>query len=90
MSRPALFRRATALLALSLCSTLALAAYPDRPIKLVVPFPAAGSTDLVARAVAAELGIVLGQTVIVDNKAGAGSLIGSEFVANAPPDGSPS
>lgn len=65
----------------------ALASYPDRPIKLVVPFPAAGSTDLVARALSAELGATLGQQIVVENRAGAGSLIGSETVAKAAPDG---
>jgi tripartite-type tricarboxylate transporter receptor subunit TctC len=87
MTPPAIFRRGATALALALGSALALAAYPDQPIKLIVPFPAAGSTDLVARAVAADLGAALGQTVVVENKAGAGSLIGSEFVARAPADG---
>ncbi len=91
MKLPVIFRRSAAALALGLCSCLctnwALAAYPDQPIKLIVPFPAAGSTDLVARAVAAEMSTLLGQTIIVDNRAGAGSLIGSELVAKAPADG---
>jgi tripartite-type tricarboxylate transporter receptor subunit TctC len=81
------FARGALALAATLCSTLALAAFPDQPIRLVVPFPAAGSTDLVARAVAVDLSAALGQNVIVENKAGAGSLIGSEFVAKAPADG---
>ena len=74
-------------LSLGLIATSALAAFPDRPLKLVVPFPAGGSTDLVAREVALELGNALGQPIVVENKAGAGSLIGSEFVAKASPDG---
>ena len=82
-----IFRRSAAALALGLCSNWALAAYPDQPIKLIVPFPAAGSTDLVARAVAAEMSTILGQNVIVDNRAGAGSLIGSELVAKGSADG---
>ena len=80
-------RRGAIALTIGLCFNAALAAYPDRPIKLIVPFPAAGSTDLVARSVAADLGAALGQQIVVENKAGAGSLIGSEFVAKADPDG---
>jgi tripartite-type tricarboxylate transporter receptor subunit TctC len=80
-------KQALTAIALALASTFALAAYPEQPIKLIVPFPAGGSTDLVARAISNELGKELGTTVVVDNKAGAGSLIGSEFVAAAKPDG---
>ena len=87
MKFPAFFHRTSVALALGLASSFALAAYPDQPVKLIVPFPAAGSTDLVARAVAAEMSTVLGQNIVVDNKAGAGSLIGSELVSKAQPDG---
>jgi tripartite-type tricarboxylate transporter receptor subunit TctC len=87
MNRFRTFRRSAVALAATACSTFALAAFPDQPIRLIVPFPAAGSTDLVARAVAIDLSAALGQNVIVENKAGAGSLIGSEFVAKAPADG---
>jgi len=78
--------RGLAALALGALSAWSFA-YPNQPIKLVVPFPAGGSTDLVARALAPELGAALGQNIVVDNRAGAGSLIGSELVAKAPPDG---
>jgi tripartite-type tricarboxylate transporter receptor subunit TctC len=61
--------------------------WPNRPIRMVVPFPAAGTTDIVARAVAAEIGKSLGQQVIVDNRPGAGGNIGSDLVAKAAPDG---
>ena len=81
-------RRTLALLGFSLWTLIAQAAdYPSQPIKVIVPFPAGGSTDLVTRALAVELAVVLKQTVVVDNKAGAGSLLGSEFVAKAPADG---
>lgn len=61
--------------------------YPTRPLRLVVPFPAAGGSDIVGRAVAQKLGEVLGQTVVVENKAGAGGNLGAEAVARAPADG---
>lgn len=62
-------------------------AYPTQPIKLIVPFPPGGPTDALARRLAQSLSEPLGQTVIVENKSGAGGNIGSEFVANAKPDG---
>lgn len=63
------------------------ARYPNRPITLVVPFPPGGSVDGAGRAIAEKLSKVLGQSVIVENKAGAGGSIGSTFVARAAPDG---
>ena len=62
-------------------------AYPTRPITLVVPFPAGSGTDAVARIVATELATVLGQAVIVENKAGGNATIGAQQVARAAPDG---
>lgn len=62
-------------------------AYPTQPIKLIVPFPPGGPTDALARRLAQSLTEPLGQTVIVENRSGAGGNIGSEFVAYAKPDG---
>ncbi|AMO21723.1 tripartite tricarboxylate transporter substrate binding protein [Ramlibacter solisilvae] len=66
---------------------LAQTAYPARPIRLVVPFPAGGATDIFARAVSQKLGEKLGGSVVVDNKPGAGGTIGSDIAAKAPADG---
>ncbi|WP_354004996.1 tripartite tricarboxylate transporter substrate binding protein [Ramlibacter albus] len=63
------------------------AAWPDKPIKLVVPYSAGGAADALARAVATELGLRLKQQVIIDNKPGAGGTIGAQSVATAPADG---
>ena len=62
-------------------------AYPSQPIRLIVSFAAGGPTDIFARVVASKLEKELGQPIIVENKPGGGSNIGSEFVAKAKPDG---
>jgi len=61
--------------------------WPARPVRWVVPFPPGGTTDVVTRLIATEMSRSLGQSVIVENKPGAGTVIGVDFVAKAPPDG---
>lgn len=61
--------------------------YPSKPIKLVIPFPPAGATDVIGRALGQKLSESLGQAVVIENRPGAGSTIGADQVANAPADG---
>ena len=77
------------LLALAALAAPAAAAddYPSRAIRLIIPFPPGGSNDVVGRIVANQLGQKLGQTVFVDNRAGAGGIVGSDLAAKATPDG---
>lgn len=65
----------------------AVTSYPDRPVRVVVPYPAGGNTDIIAREVAKRMSTKLGQNFIIDNKPGANSIIGTEAVAKAAPDG---
>ena len=75
-----------ALLALSLSAAFAQG-YPNKPIRLIVPFAPGGFTDVVARILGQKLTVAMGQPFIIENKAGAGSTIGTDFVAKAAPDG---
>src|SRR5580704_3655675 len=83
--------RRTLILALGVAPTLlpraAFAAYPDHPIRMIVPFAAGGNADIVARVVGERMAAALEQPVVIDNRAGAGGSIGAEAVARAEPDG---
>lgn len=75
-------------LALTACtSAMATDAYPSRPLTMVIPFPPGGAADVLGRVIAQKLGDTLGKPVVIDNRAGAGTIIGASFVAKAPPDG---
>jgi tripartite-type tricarboxylate transporter receptor subunit TctC len=80
-------RRILALATLCACATAFAAEYPDHPIRLVVPFPAGGGADALARTIMPRVGEILGQPIVIDNRPGAGGNIGSELVARSPADG---
>jgi len=75
--------------AVLLAMTVAASAedYPNKPVRLIIPFPPGGSNDVVGRMFATQLSEKLGKQVVVDNRGGAGGVIGTEVAANAPPDG---
>lgn len=87
MNVPLLKSLQSLLLACSLLSVSAYAAYPDKPIRLVVPWAPGGSTDAVARAIAQHMSETMGQSVVVDNRAGGSGRIGTEAAARSAPDG---
>ena len=91
MHRMQAFKTAIFVAAISLCGLFSIASatevFPIRPIKFVVPYAAGGATDTTARLISKELTALLGQPVIVENKAGAGGNIGTDYVAKSAPDG---
>jgi len=89
MLKPSFMRALAAIALLCACAPFAVHAqsYPAKPIRIVVPFPAGGSFDVAARLLAARMQPALGQNVIVENRPGGGTVIGTEYVARQPADG---
>lgn len=87
MMRRVLIVASALLLVLASAGLHAQSGWPTKPVRIVVPFPAGGTTDIVARMLAADLQKAWGQSVVIENRAGAGGNIGSEAVAKSPPDG---
>ena len=85
--RAAILRAAAFFASTALAAGAALAQFPDKPIRLVVPFAPGGGTDLIARTLGLGMSQALGQPVVIDNKPGAGTLIGTDIVAKSPADG---
>ena len=88
MTSPLQFARRLAIASVLAASLTAQAqTWPERPVRMIVPFPAGGATDLIARVIAQKVSGDIGQQIIVDNKAGAGGTIGTGEAAKGPPDG---
>jgi tripartite-type tricarboxylate transporter receptor subunit TctC len=81
------FRMFVAGLVLFGSAAAAAQGYPAKPVRIIVPFPAGGGTDLMARTIAEKIGAALGQQFLVDNRSGAGGMPGSDPVAKSAPDG---
>ena len=73
--------------AFALCGPAAAQVWPDRPIRLIVPFPPGGGTDVISRQLAERVGANTRWTIVIENRAGAGGTLGLDAVAKAPPDG---
>src|SRR5512139_4214832 len=87
-----MLNRTVASLTTALCLVLAAGSaqpqtWPSKPLRFIVPFPPGGGTDVLARTIAPRLGEGLGQQVVIDNRSGAGGMIGVELGAKSPPDG---
>jgi tripartite-type tricarboxylate transporter receptor subunit TctC len=80
-------KKIVVLVILSLFTGVSAAQYPNKPVRLIVPFPPGGSNDIVARMLATQLGERLGQSVVIENKGGAGGVLGTDIAAKAAPDG---
>ncbi|MBK6649338.1 MAG: tripartite tricarboxylate transporter substrate binding protein [Betaproteobacteria bacterium] len=87
MLRRNLLRAVLGCMSFAACAAIQAQTYPAKPVRLIVPFPAGGATDIFARALSQKLGEKLGQSLVVENRPGAGGTIGSDAVAKAVPDG---